>query len=54
MHAAFFNVQYEYRVAGEPFAAGQNTCIGSINHLFRHSDKYRGYFSDRRCDSGVP
>jgi hypothetical protein len=30
------------------------SCIGIINHLFRHSDKYRGYFSDCRCDSGVP
>ena len=28
--------------------------IGIINHLFRHSDKYRGFVSDRRCDSGVP
>jgi hypothetical protein len=27
-------------------------CIGIINHLFRHSDKYRGFVSDRRCDSG--
>ena len=27
---------------------------GIINHLFRHSDKYRGNFSARRCGSVVP
>ena len=30
------------------------TSIGIINHFFRHSDKYRGFVSDHRCDSGVP
>jgi hypothetical protein len=29
-------------------------CIGIINHLFRHSDQYRGFVSDRSCGSGVP
>ena len=35
-------------------AAKRKARIGNINHLFRHSDKYRGFVSDRRCDSGVP
>ena len=34
--------------------AQDEKCIGIINRLFRHSDKYQGFVSDRRCDSGAP
>jgi DNA recombination-dependent growth factor C len=32
----------------------EEKCIGIIDRLFRHSDKYQGFDSDRRCDSGAP